>query len=89
MTHLVTCAQQREQAIDDCLVELTPRERSLVRDAAGMGYVQGRMDERAKAETPTDTVILRLVIDAVLLEERRYAVLRGRVRHYTEPGAES
>lgn len=89
VTYLVTRAQQREQAIDNRLAELTPRERSLVRDAAVMGYVQGRMDERAKAETPKDTAILRMVIDAALLEERGYAILQGAAHQYAEPRAES
>ncbi|MFE6103213.1 hypothetical protein ACFVQ4_25095 [Streptomyces laurentii] len=84
-----TRARQREQEIDDRLAELTPRERSLVRDAAVMGYAQGRMDERAKAEFPKDTPIARMVVYAALREDEHYAVLRGAAHHYTEPGAES
>ena len=88
VTYLVTRAQQREQIIDDRLAELTPRERSLVRDAAVMGYVQGRLDERAHTDYPKDTAILRMVIDAALLEESGYAILRGVAHEYTEPETE-
>jgi hypothetical protein len=81
-----TRAQQREQDIDERLAELTPRERSLVRDAAVMGYVLGRMDERAKTEFPKDTPITRAVVYAALREDENYAVLRGIAHQYTEPG---
>lgn len=87
--YLVTRAQQREQEIDERLAELTPRERSLVRDAAVMGYVLGRMDERARVEFPKDTPIMRGVVYAALREDEHYAVLRGIAHQYTEPEAES
>lgn len=79
-------SREREEAIDARLAELTPRERSLVRDAAVMGYVQGRMDERAHAEFPKDTPITRAVVYAALREDENYAVLRGAAHQYTEPG---
>jgi hypothetical protein len=81
-----TRARQREQDIDERLAELTPRERSLVRDAAVMGYVLGRQDERAKAEFPKDTPIQRAVVYAALREDEHYAVLRGIAHQYIEPG---
>ena len=81
-----TRAQQREQDIDERLAELTPRERSLVRDAAVMGYVLGRKDERAKTEFPKDTPIQRAVVYAALREDENYAVLRGIAHQYIEPG---
>jgi len=84
-----TRARQREQEIDDRLAELTPRERSLVRDAAVMGYVLGRMDERAKVEFPKDTPIFRGVVLAALRDDENFHVLRGACHQYTEPGAES
>jgi len=85
LAYFETRAQQREQDIDDRLAKLTPRERSLIRDAAVMGYLQGRMDERAHVEVPKDTPIMRGVVYAALREEGDYyAVLRGAVYKYTE-----
>ncbi|MFD4740581.1 hypothetical protein ACFWNQ_24935 [Streptomyces virginiae] len=81
-----TRAQQREQDIDDRLAQLTPRERSLIRDAAVMGYVQGRMDERANVGFPKDVPILRGVVFAALRDEN-FHVLRGATHQYTEPSA--
>lgn len=80
-----TRARQREQDIDDHLATLTPRERSLIRDAAVMGYVLGRMGERAQADFPKDTPIFRGVVYAALREDTNYAVLRGVAHQYTEP----
>lgn len=82
-------ARQREEDIDARLTELTPRERSLVRDAAVMGYVLGRLDERAEAEFPRDTPIVRAVVYAALREDENYKVLRGVAHQYTEPGDET
>jgi hypothetical protein len=84
-----TRTRQREQEIDDRLAELTPRERSLVRDAAVMGYVLGRMDERAKVEFPKDTPIFRAVVLAALRDDENFHVLSGVTYQYTEPGAAS
>ncbi|MFE2850621.1 hypothetical protein ACFXJO_05735 [Streptomyces lavendulae] len=84
-----TRAQQREEEIDARLAELTPRERSLVRDAAVMGYVLGRMDERAKREFPKDTPIFRGVVLAALRDDENFRVLRGACHQYVEPTAES
>lgn len=82
-----TRARQREQEIDDRLAELTPRERSLVRDAAVMGYVLGRMHPENEPH-PKDTAALRAVVYAALRDEQ-YLVLRGVIHQYTEPGAAS
>lgn len=82
-----TRARQREQEIDDRVAQLTPRERSLVRDAAVMGYVQGRIDERAKVEFPKDTPIFRGVVLAALRDDENFHVLRGNCHQYTEPAA--
>lgn len=84
-----TRARQREQDIDDRLAELTPREGSLARDAAVMGYVLGRMDERAKVEFPKDTPIFRGVVLAALRDDENFHVLSGVTYQYSEPGAES
>ncbi|MGW4505741.1 hypothetical protein ACWENO_13985 [Streptomyces sp. NPDC004436] len=78
-------ARQREQEIDDRLADLTPRERSLVRDAAVMGYTLGRMDERAKVDFPKDTPIFRGVVLAALRDDEHFHVLRGACHEYTEP----
>ena len=87
LAYFETRAQQREQAIDDRLAQFTPRERSLIRDAAVMGYVLGRMDERAHVEFPKDTPIMRGVVYAALREEGNYyAVLRGEAHQYIEQG---
>lgn len=83
--YFATRAQQREQEIDDRIAELTPRERSLVRDAAVMGYVQGRMDESAKVDFPKDTPIFRGVVLAAIRDDQNFHVLRGAVHQYTEP----
>jgi hypothetical protein len=85
LAYFETRAQQREQDIDEHLAQFTPRERSLIRDAAVMGYVQGRMDERARIEMPRDTPIMRGVVYAALRDSEGYAVLRGVAHHYTEP----
>ncbi|MFD3535334.1 hypothetical protein [Streptomyces sp. NPDC058664] len=81
-----TRARQREQDIDARLAELTPRERSLVRDAAVMGYVLGSR-HRDSEPFPLDVPIMRGVVYATLREEGNYyAVLRGDAHQYTEQG---
>ncbi|MEU9703052.1 hypothetical protein [Streptomyces sp. NPDC047981] len=86
-TYFETRARQREQDIDNRLAELTPRERSLVRDAAVMGYVLGSRHRDAEP-FPLDTPIMRGVVYAALREDGAYyAVLRGAVDQYTEPEA--
>lgn len=88
VAYFETRARQREDEIDERLAELTPRERSLVRDAAVMGYVQGRLDERARVEFPKDTSIMRMVVYAALRDEN-FHVLRGGTDQYDEPGGAS
>lgn len=81
-----TRARQREQDIDARLAELTPRERSLVRDAAVMGYVLGRRHPDDEPH-PKDEPVFRGVVYAALREEGNYyAVLRGDAHQYTEQG---
>lgn len=82
-----TRAVQREQEINDRLAQLTPRERSLVRDAAVMGYVLGRGDERAKVDFPKDTPIFRAVVLGAIRDDANFHVLRGACHEYTEPAA--
>lgn len=80
-------AQRREAAIDERLAELTPRERSLVRDAAVMGHVLGSL-YREGEPYPKDTAVMRAVVYAALREDESYAVLRGVAHQYTEPEAQ-
>lgn len=85
MTYFETRNRQREEDINARLAELTLRERSLVRDAAVLGYVLGRMHPEYDPH-PKDTVAMRAVIYAALRETGDYyAVLRGAAHHYTEP----
>ncbi|MER8233508.1 hypothetical protein [Streptomyces sp. NPDC094049] len=83
LAYFETRAQQREQDIDERLAQLTSRERSLVRDAAVMGYVLG--SRRQDSEPfPLDIPIVRGVVYAALRDEN-FHVLRGAVHQYTEP----
>ncbi|ONK09482.1 hypothetical protein [Streptomyces sp. MP131-18] len=56
-------AQQRADAINNVLARLTDRERALIRDAAVMGYVQGRRHPEGDPH-PKDGDVLTQVIDA-------------------------
>lgn len=76
-------ARRREADTDARLAELTPRERSLVRDAAVMGYVLGSRHPEGDPH-PLDTPVMRAVVYAALRDEN-YWVLRGAADHYTEP----
>lgn len=82
--YLAIRAAQREQDIDERLAQLTPRERSLIRDTAVMGYVLGYMDGKVGIEFPKDTPIMRAVVYAALREDTNYAVLRGEADAYIE-----
>lgn len=86
LAYFETRAQQREQDIDARLAELTPRERSLVRDAAVMGYVLGSRHGNSEP-FPLDVPIMRGVVYATLREDEHYAVLRGAAHQYIEPEA--
>ena len=78
-------ARRREAAIDERLAELTPRERSLIRDAAVMGHVLGSL-YREGEPYPKDTTVMRAVVYAALREPaNQYAVLRGLAQQYIEP----
>jgi hypothetical protein len=74
--------ERRAAEIQEVLDRLTPRERSLVRDAAVMGYVQGTLDQRAGVAFPKDTSIFHGVLYAVTREDDHYAVLRGLADQY-------
>ncbi|MFI5649959.1 hypothetical protein ACIA71_01900 [Streptomyces anulatus] len=63
--YLIARDAQRAEAVTHFLGRLTDRERTLMRDAAVMGYVQGRRHPDHQ-EHPKDSAVLRLVIDAAL-----------------------
>ncbi|MER6602562.1 hypothetical protein [Streptomyces parvus] len=63
--YLIARDAQRAEAVTQFLGRLTDREHALIRDAAVMGYVQGRLHLRDE-DHPKDSAVLRLVIDAAL-----------------------
>ncbi|MFE3678774.1 hypothetical protein [Streptomyces griseus] len=63
--YLIARDAQRAEAVTQFLASLTDREHTLMRDAAVMGYVQGRRHPH-DADHPKDTAALHLVIDAAL-----------------------
>lgn len=65
LAYLAKREQQRADAITDFLASLTDRERALVRDAAVMGYVRGRMRPQDEPH-PKDSAVLAEVVDCCL-----------------------
>jgi hypothetical protein len=65
---------QRANAVADVLGALTDRERALVKDAAVMGYVRGRMHPDSEAH-PKDSAVLAEVIDACLAHPDLYPAI--------------
>ncbi|MET9055273.1 hypothetical protein ABZW50_29410 [Streptomyces bacillaris] len=65
VAYLIARDAERADAITEFLGRLTDRERTLMRDAAVMGYVQGRRHPHGE-EHPKDSAVLQLVIDAAL-----------------------
>ncbi|MFH8483658.1 hypothetical protein [Streptomyces sp. NPDC018055] len=65
VAYLIARDAQRADAVTQFLGRLTDREHTLMREAAVMGYVQGRRHPRDE-EHPKDTAALHLVIDAAL-----------------------
>ncbi|MEU7737861.1 hypothetical protein AB0B51_33170 [Streptomyces griseus] len=63
--YLIARDAERADAVTQFLGRLTDREHTLMREAAVMGYVQGRRHPQDE-DQPKDTVTLRLVIDAAL-----------------------
>ncbi|MYX14438.1 hypothetical protein GTY67_13630 [Streptomyces sp. SID8374] len=63
--YLIARDAQRADAVAQFLGRLTDREHTLMRDAAVMGYVQGRRHPHDE-EHPKDSAVLRLVVDAAL-----------------------
>lgn len=73
--YLETIDQRRVDHRETMLGNLTERERDLVREAAVMGYVQGRM--RPDQPVPPDSVIMELVLDACADFADLYPTLDG------------
>ncbi|MFP8960014.1 hypothetical protein ACLIYP_05490 [Streptomyces nanhaiensis] len=65
---------QRADAVTTLLASLTDRERALVKDAAVMGYVRGRMHPQDE-DHPKDHVVLAEVIDACLAHPDLYPAI--------------
>ncbi|MFF7631389.1 hypothetical protein [Streptomyces cyaneofuscatus] len=63
--YLIARDAQRADAVTQFLGALTDREHALIREAAVMGYVQGRRHPVGE-EHPKDSAVLRLVVDAAL-----------------------
>jgi hypothetical protein len=76
VAYLVERDTQRANAVDATLACLTERERRLVREAAVMGYVQGRR-HLAGDDQPKDAAVLHLVVDACLAAPDLYPVIAG------------
>jgi hypothetical protein len=79
MRYLAGRAQEHQDAVDALLAQLTERERRLVREAAVMGYVRGRMSIPGAMlnppPMPTDTEITHEVVGAALAMPELYPVL--------------
>jgi hypothetical protein len=76
VTYLMERDAQRANAVDATLACLTERERRLVREAAVMGYVQGRRYLTGD-DHPKDSAVLHLVVDACLAAPDLYPVITG------------
>lgn len=80
--------EQRAEDVRRILASLTPRERSLVKDAAVIGYVRGTMAAEGE-RVPKDSAILAEVVDACLAAPDLYPALAtgATYRPLTDPGA--
>lgn len=76
IAYLATREQQRAAAVDATLACLTERERRLIREAAVMGYVRGRMHPQGQ-DQPKDSAVLAEVVDACLAIPDLYPVISG------------
>ncbi|NUU26031.1 MAG: hypothetical protein HOV68_31710 [Streptomycetaceae bacterium] len=78
---------QRANDVAATLAAMTERERRLVREAAVMGYVRGRMHP-ANADHPKDSAVLHEVIACCLTTSDLYPVISGirPCRECTHPG---
>ena len=65
ITYMEQRDAQRADAVNTVLGALTDRERALVKEAAVLGYVQGRRQPEGEPH-PKDSHVLATVIDACL-----------------------
>lgn len=76
---LVKYLEHRDQArlaeVNRTLTTMTERERHLVKEAAVMGYIRGKMSGDQWGTPPPDSEILFEVIDACLRMEDLYPVM--------------
>lgn len=66
----------RAEAINTFLATLTDRERALMREAAVMGYVRGRMHPKDEKH-PKDSAVFAEVIDAALAVPDLYPTINA------------
>lgn len=74
LRYLATREAERADAINAVLAGMTERERRLVKEAAVMGYVQGRRHLQGE-DHPKDSVVLATVIDACLSNDDLYPTI--------------
>lgn len=75
--YLVRRDAARRNAAAEVYSRLTEREQLLVKEAAVMGYVQGRMHP-ADADHPKDSEVVFRVVDGCLSNSDLYPTLTGR-----------
>lgn len=83
LAYLAQRDAERATAVRDFLASLTARERALMRDAAVMGYVQGRRHPVGEPH-PKDGAVLDLVVDACLHFTDLYPGVAHVAAHATE-----
>lgn len=74
LAYLAQRDTQRAEAVTAFLNKLTERERRLMREAAVMGYVRGRMHPDGEAH-PKDSAVFAEVVDACLAIPDLYPVI--------------
>jgi hypothetical protein len=77
-TYLAARDHTRADQIADAFAALTPREKSLVWEAAVMGYVQGT--QARHPAVPADSVIVADVIGACIAMPDLYPAIAGETR---------
>ena len=75
LTYFAARETERHDNVNRILGALSDRERTLVREAAVMGYVQGTLDQRAGVAFPKDSAIVWTVIDACRANPDKFPLL--------------
>lgn len=83
LAYLARRDADRATVVRDFLASLTDRERALMRDAAVMGYVQGRRHLEGEPH-PKDSAVLAMVVDACLHFTDLYPGVAYVAAHATE-----